>query len=80
MCRGRVPGTMVTADGDTLLVAVAVVFMCIDSGGHCYSSCARPGVWCLVSGVWCVLSVADVACNGACLLSRYEPILIITQE
>ena len=34
-------------------------------------------VWCVVSGVWCVLSVADVACNGACLLSRYEPILII---
>ena len=33
-------------------------------------------VLCLVSGVWCLV-LADVACNGACLLSRYEPILII---
>ena len=35
--------------------------------------CVRPGV-CLVL----CLVLADVGCKGACLLSRYEPILIIT--
>ena len=57
------------AGGGGSVVVVGTLLQCLVSD-------LVSGVLCLVSGVCCLL-LADVACNGACLLSRYEPILII---